>query len=117
MSGEKTEKPSGKRVSDARNKGQVAKSQDFNGALVLIAVTWMMGSMGPYTINTVYAQMQYSFGKLLTSSIVLKPMTKENFDGLFAGTLQSMIWLMLPFLLSVCVMGIISNLTQVCSIK
>ncbi|WP_373531507.1 flagellar biosynthesis protein FlhB [Vampirovibrio sp.] len=113
MSGEKTEKPTGKRVSDARNKGQVAKSQDFNGALVLIAVTWMMGSMGPYTINTVYAQMQYSFGKLLTSPMALKPFSKETFQGLFAGTLESMIWLMLPFLLSVCVMAIISNLTQV----
>lgn len=113
MSGEKTEKPTGKRVADARAKGQVAKSQDFNGALVLIAVAWMMGSMGPYTINTVYAQMQYAFGKLLTSPIVLKPMTKVSFDGLFSGTLQSMLWLMLPFLLSVCAMAVISNLVQV----
>lgn len=113
MSGEKTEKPTGKRISDARAKGQVAKSQDFNAALVMIAVTWIMGSMGPYTVNTVYAQMQYTFGKLLTSPAVLQPMSKNNFDAIFSSTLQSMIWLMLPFLLSVCVMAALSNLVQV----
>lgn len=113
MSGEKTEKPTSKRVSDARQKGQVSKSQDFNGALVLIAVTWMMASMGPYTVNTVYAQMQYTFGKLLASPMALKPLSKTDFDAIFSSTLQSMLWLLLPFVLSVCVMAIISNLIQV----
>lgn len=113
MSGEKTEKPTAKRVSDARQKGQVAKSQDFNGALILIAGAWVMSFMGPYMVNTVYAQMQYSFGQLLTSPMILRPLTKTNFDTLFSGVLQSMLWLMLPFMLSVAVMGIMSNLVQV----
>lgn len=113
MSGEKTEKPTAKRVSDARQKGQVAKSQDFNGALILIAGAWVMSFMGPYMVNTVYAQMQYSFGQLLTSPMILRPLTKASFDALFSGVLQSMLWLMLPFMLSVAVMGIMSNLIQV----
>lgn len=35
--GEKTEQPTSKRLSDARNKGQVARSQDLGSAIVLIA--------------------------------------------------------------------------------
>jgi flagellar biosynthetic protein FlhB len=113
VSGEKTEKPTAKRVSDARQKGQVAKSQDFNGALVLIAATWIIGVMGPYTVNTLYGQMKYTFGKLLTSPEALKPLSKVAFDGIYASTIQSMLWLMIPFLLTVMVAGVAGNLTQV----
>lgn len=113
MPGEKTEKPTAKRMADARQKGQVAKSQDFNGALVLMAVTAMMAAIGPYTVNTVYAQMQYTFGKLLTSPAALRPLSKTDFDAIFASTLQSTLLLLLPFVLSVCVMAVISNLAQV----
>ena len=35
-SGEKTEKATGKRRDEARKKGQVAKSQEVNGAILLI---------------------------------------------------------------------------------
>lgn len=48
--GEKTEQPTDKRIRDSRRKGQVAKSQDLNSALLLIAsvaVMWIAGkSMG-----------------------------------------------------------------------
>lgn len=44
--GEKTEKPTDKRVRDARRKGQVAKSQDLSAAILLIAAvtTLWLGS-------------------------------------------------------------------------
>ena len=48
MSGEKTEKPTEKRLRDARKKGQVAKSQDLTSALMLISsvlIFWLSGSM------------------------------------------------------------------------
>src|SRR5918997_1154384 len=44
--GEKTERPTEKRLRDARRKGQVAKSQDLSSALLLLAamaVLWLAG--------------------------------------------------------------------------
>lgn len=48
MSGEKTEKPTEKRIRDARKKGQVAKSQDLTSALMLVSaflVFWLSGTI------------------------------------------------------------------------
>ena len=47
MSGEKTEKPTDKRLRDARKKGQVAKSQDLTSSLMLISsvlIFWLSGT-------------------------------------------------------------------------
>src|SRR5438445_725355 len=43
---DKTEKPTGKRKQEARRKGQVAKSTDLNGALVLLAGMLAISSFG-----------------------------------------------------------------------
>jgi flagellar biosynthetic protein FlhB len=48
MSGEKTEKPTEKRLRDARKKGQVAKSQDLTSSLMLISavlIFWLSGTL------------------------------------------------------------------------
>lgn len=113
MAHDKTEKPTAKRMQDAREKGQVAKSQDFNGAMVLIAATGAMAYVGPYTISTLYGQMKYTFGQLLSSPLARQPLTSVNFNSLMTDTIQSMVWLMLPFLLTVLVLGVLSNLVQV----
>src|SRR4051812_3805087 len=47
MAGEKTEKATPKRREEARKKGQVAKSSDLNGAVVLLAGLVALGSAGP----------------------------------------------------------------------
>ena len=44
--GEKTEEPTAKKKSDARNKGQVAKSQELNAAFVLFIGFWAMKILG-----------------------------------------------------------------------
>jgi flagellar biosynthetic protein FlhB len=45
--GEKTEAPTPKRLEEARKKGQVAKSNDLNGAVVMLAGLIALGSFGP----------------------------------------------------------------------
>jgi len=48
MSGEKSEKPTEKRLRDARKKGQISKSQDLTSALMLITavcILWLGGGM------------------------------------------------------------------------
>jgi flagellar biosynthetic protein FlhB len=47
MAGEKTEKATPKRREEARRKGQVAKSQDLSGAVVLLAGIFTLGITGP----------------------------------------------------------------------
>src|SRR5438093_750091 len=44
--GEKTEAPTPKRLEEARKKGQVAKSADLNGAVVLFAGLLKLGAVG-----------------------------------------------------------------------
>jgi flagellar biosynthetic protein FlhB len=47
MAGEKTEKATPKRRQEARRKGQVAKSQDLGGAVVLLASLLSLSALGP----------------------------------------------------------------------
>lgn len=44
--GERTEKPSAKRVKDARERGQVARSADLSGAIALIGITLALAWLG-----------------------------------------------------------------------
>ena len=52
MSDEKTEQPTPKRLRDAREKGQVAKSQDVPSALTVMAVAVYLLAMAPDMLNT-----------------------------------------------------------------
>jgi flagellar biosynthetic protein FlhB len=45
--GDKTEKATPKRRAEARKKGQVAKSQDLGGAVVLLAALFSLSALGP----------------------------------------------------------------------
>ena len=110
-SAEKTEKPTPKRIADAREQGQVAKSSDFTGALVLTAATGAMSFVGPYTLSTIYGMMQHTLSHL--GQAASKPMTQAMFASVLSDSVQSMIWLLLPFLLVVMLMGAGANLIQV----
>ena len=46
-SGEKTEDPTGKKISDASNKGQVAQSQEIQSWAILLTITLIIGSAVP----------------------------------------------------------------------
>lgn len=108
-SADKTEKPTPKRIQDARKQGQVAKSQDFNGAMVLIAATMMMGMVGPYAYGVFYNHMRSTFETLGQ----VRAMTLDSFNGLLTETIYALVMLMLPILLGVMVVAILSNLLMV----
>lgn len=112
-SGSRTEKPTPKRIQDAREKGQVAKSADFNAAIVLIAATGAMAYVGPYTLTNIYSMMHYTFEQLLASPAARAPMTITSFNSLLSSAVQSMTLLLLPLLLTVMILGVLSNLLQV----
>ena len=47
MAGEKTEKATPKKLEEARKKGQVARSMDLNGAVVLMASLFALSAFAP----------------------------------------------------------------------
>ena len=65
--GEKTEEPTAKKKSDARNKGQVAKSQELNAAFVLFIGFWAMKILGSSIYREIAEYTAYIFGHLNTT--------------------------------------------------
>ncbi len=63
---DKTEKPTPKRVGEARKRGQVAKSQDLNGAVILLAGLFTLGSLGPAVVQGAAKAMSSTFELIAT---------------------------------------------------
>ena len=59
--GEKTEKATPKRLEEARQKGQVAKSQDLNGAIVLVGGLIALAIWGPHMMDKIGESMRTTF--------------------------------------------------------
>src|SRR3954470_911716 len=68
--GEKTEAPTPKRLEEARKKGQTAKSQDLNGAVVLLAGLITLGSQGPAIVEHMRIVMTTTLQQTADPSIV-----------------------------------------------
>lgn len=107
----KTEKPTPRRIQQAREQGQVAKSQDFNGSVVLATATLLMVVMGPYMVITMYSTMVHTFSDL--NRYARYPMTVDSFPHVLEGIIYAIFWILAPLLIAVLVMAIFSNLLQV----
>ncbi|MEO6587879.1 MAG: flagellar biosynthesis protein FlhB [Pyrinomonadaceae bacterium] len=112
-SGEKTEQPTEKRLRDARKKGQVAKSQDLSGAIMLlsaVAVVWLLGGyIGGVLQTSVKEQLEFatSFRGEFTNQVA--------YDVLWRG-LKTMAFILSPLFIAVFVFAFLSNYLQVGSI-
>jgi outer membrane protein OmpA-like peptidoglycan-associated protein len=72
MAGEKTEKATPKKRKEAREKGQVARSIDLQGAVVLIAGIIAIGSAGPGLVQRMGDVMRSAIDQISDPSIVSK---------------------------------------------
>ena len=68
--GEKTEKATPKKKAEARKKGQVAKSQDLNGAVVLIAALMSLSALGPAAWGHMQDAMYGALALIATPDVV-----------------------------------------------
>ena len=57
MAGEKTEKPTVRRVKEARDKGQVPRSRDLTGACSLLVVLGALAWLGPHLVGSLTDRM------------------------------------------------------------
>src|SRR3954463_11476278 len=70
MAGDKTEAPTPKRLEEARKKGQVARSADLNGAVVMLVGLLALGSFGPAMVGHIRDTMLGSLGQIADPSVV-----------------------------------------------
>lgn len=112
MSGEKTEKPTEHRLQKAREEGQVAKSMDLNGAVVLTVVTLvLLWGGGAYLSQTLSGMLQ----KMIEQ--IARPMASLPADVLFRDLWTSGLWTLVllttPILGLALIAGLAVNLFQV----
>ncbi|MBN2212163.1 MAG: flagellar biosynthesis protein FlhB [Sedimentisphaerales bacterium] len=106
--GEKTEAPTPRRLQEARQKGQVAKSNDLTAAVGLLVGLVMLYFYGPTLLNGFLNLLNRTLGELGTVTSA-KAFTEQGFHLL----LRQVASLVGPFLLIIAVAAAAINLMQV----
>ena len=99
--GEKTEPATAKKLKEAREKGQVAKSQDLSGAVLLLAYFILLkiyiGYLGEELIE-LYGKYFRMIGDLSSTSSQLDSID-VYFNNIFRTAVLDLLIMLLPFLL------------------
>lgn len=106
--GDKTEAPTPRRRSEARKKGQVAKSPEVNTALILLVSFWVLQSAGPAAADSYLSLMKHFFSSLGTVQFDIS----DVHAGILAVGLV-MVKILAPLILTIVVVGVVANLGQV----
>jgi flagellar biosynthetic protein FlhB len=107
---DKTEKATPKRRNEARKKGQVAKSADLNGSIVMIAGLFALSATGPAIVDGVAAAMRDTLARISNSS---DSVSAAGLHGLFNTTLHTILTTVAPVAGVCLVAGILVNVAQV----
>jgi flagellar biosynthesis protein FlhB len=107
---DKTEKATPKRRGEARKKGQVAKSNDLNGALVLTAGLIAIIALGPGVVSGVGNVMHTAFQQIAHPNLVL---SGAGLNGLFQLALQTLLSTVAPIAGICLAAGVGANVAQV----
>jgi flagellar biosynthetic protein FlhB len=108
FAGEKTERATPKKREDARKKGQTAKSQDINTAVVLLSVFSFLMIDGNYLGKGILALFKNSF-----QDYMMMDATPGNVRVIFVTILKELALYLGPILLIALIASIVSNLAQV----
>lgn len=105
---EKTEAPSGKRLSDARNRGQVAKSADVTSAAILL-----LGGMAVYNAGPALANNLILFLQQLFINAGRVAITDDSSITYFRELIITVAIFLLPILLIIMTIAISAEIGQV----
>ncbi len=105
---EKTEEPTSKRLSDAREEGNVARSSEFNSVFILLFSFVTLYFLS----NKIMSSLSHGFILFYQNMMDFK-ITDTNAQRFFLLGLNSMVGLILPFLLAIMLAGILVNVLQV----
>ncbi len=106
--GEKSEEPSARKLSKAREEGQVAKSVEISSVFVLLAAVTSLYAAAGYFYETLSSVFHYNLNFTKVPSF-----EKSDVVNLLAHHIFVIIKVCLPVMLAVVVMGLIANLAQV----
>lgn len=103
----KTEKPSAKRLRDARKRGQVAKSQDLVIALSLLGFALVLEPMWQNVTGMLFNYLTISFQHVYQTKVALNTLPQLGIQSIMI-----LIILAGPFMLLAVIIGVIGNLLQ-----
>jgi flagellar biosynthetic protein FlhB len=108
FAGEKTEKATPKKRSDARNKGQVPKSQEVIAAFVMLFTFLILGVYGA----TFHSRLALMLTDMLQHDLTMA-VTADNVEVLFLKLISQGLWLLAPIFLVTLVVAFAGNYFQV----
>lgn len=108
FSEEKTEEATPKRKSEARQKGQVAKSVEINSAFVILAAFFALKLAGSYIYIELSDFMRFMLGYFSTTDFTI-----ESVQALFVNFTIVFFKTSLPVMLSILMIGLAINFLQV----
>ncbi len=109
MASDKTERATPKRREDARKRGQVAKSTDLNGAIVLIAGLLAISLLAPHTVAVAEASLRAALANVAHPQEL---MSGAGLGALFTATAKSLALGIAP-IAGVCLLaGVLANVAQ-----
>src|SRR3954471_14710911 len=107
--GERTEHPTGRRLSEARNAGPVAKSQDLGSALDLLGGVLLIVTCGGAAIAGLASVMR----RVLEGQVPGNPFNAESIDALVMWISVEGLKLAGPALLAMFAVSFLGNIVQV----
>jgi flagellar biosynthetic protein FlhB len=106
---DKTEEATPRRKSEARKKGQVAKSNELNSVIALLGLVIILNYFGSWFYNELTIYLQNSLGP----AALTKELTEANLGNVMIQHCFFFLRIFLPMGLGVAAIGVIANLLQV----
>jgi flagellar biosynthetic protein FlhB len=107
---DKTEKPTAKRKNEARRRGQVAKSQDLNAALILIGGLIGIVALGPHVVAGAGSSMRSAFAAIAHPNQVA---SSAGLHALESAAMSTLLSTVAP-IAGICAgVGLLANVAQV----
>jgi flagellar biosynthesis protein FlhB len=107
--GDKTEKATPKRREEARKEGQVARSQDLNGAFVLIAGLIALAAWGPHMMEKLAETMRTTISMMGSPRMI----TAKTLGEMFMTGGQTLAMSVAPIAFACMGAGVLANVIQV----
>lgn len=110
FSEEKTEQPTPKKMKDAREKGQVVQSKDFNSAVSLLAVFFAFSLLSGYLLKNIIQFMHQTYDLIPTLDLFF---VSGDIDLFLDHALMFILKVSMPLLLVALVTGLAASYAQV----
>ena len=107
FSDEKTEEATPKKKSEAKKKGQVARSRDVNVAITMLACTLIIMTLSSFVVSNIKDVMLY-----FLQSGILQDINESNVTSIVSNILIKTLLCVLPIVIPIMIAGIVASIMQ-----